>query len=274
MVVVALVVPQIALASWWNPFSWFKRTQSQTITQVQPAKNNTEQATSTTTEIDTLRKEIVELKKQQSTVQTASKKLTQATQNTNQPIPQAEIKSSETQIASSTNQTTDKAVASSVDVESYKKFISSYEKSFRERVNGGLLSNKALQSHNNDSNPLALNYANTAENNLTSAYQIISNIEVPNVIFSDDIKNFVDKYISYVNLYIERVQIVKAMAMLPPKEDYYPADLDKLRQLVSEYEKNIKLVGAVYQELWVLQTKLEESAKNTFGVEIKISREK
>lgn len=63
-VVIALIVPQIALASWWNPISWFRKQPAQTATQGQLVKT----ATSTATEIEDLQKRIDDLKKQQPVV--------------------------------------------------------------------------------------------------------------------------------------------------------------------------------------------------------------
>lgn len=41
---IAFIIPSIALASWWNPFSWFKKTPKyeQTVTQVQPINSQIE----------------------------------------------------------------------------------------------------------------------------------------------------------------------------------------------------------------------------------------
>lgn len=66
--VIALIVPQITLAAWWNPVSWFRK---------QPAKNAIQEssvktATSTATEIEDLQKRIDALKKQQAVVAPAS----------------------------------------------------------------------------------------------------------------------------------------------------------------------------------------------------------
>lgn len=63
-VVIVLIVPQVALASWWNPISWFRKQPAQTATQVQLVKT----ATSTATEIEDLQKRIDDLKKQQPVV--------------------------------------------------------------------------------------------------------------------------------------------------------------------------------------------------------------
>lgn len=68
MMVVAFIVPQIALASWWNPFSWFKKQTPQITSQAQTTEiynQKSTTATSTSSEIDELKKEIGELKKQQ-----------------------------------------------------------------------------------------------------------------------------------------------------------------------------------------------------------------
>lgn len=68
MVAVAIVVPQIALASWWNPFSWFKKQTPQLTSHVQTTEIHNQKsttATSTSSEIEELKKEIGELKKQQ-----------------------------------------------------------------------------------------------------------------------------------------------------------------------------------------------------------------
>lgn len=65
LTVVALVAPQMALAAWWNPFSWFKKQippQAQAV-RIEDKKTT---ATSTAPEVEKLKKEISELKKQQS----------------------------------------------------------------------------------------------------------------------------------------------------------------------------------------------------------------
>lgn len=64
LAVVVLVVPQIALASWWNPISWFRKQPAKTATQESSVKT----ATSTASEIENLQKRIDDLKKQQPVV--------------------------------------------------------------------------------------------------------------------------------------------------------------------------------------------------------------
>lgn len=64
LAVVVLVVPQIALASWWNPISWFRKQPTKTATQESSVKT----ATSTASEIENLQKRIDDLKKQQPVV--------------------------------------------------------------------------------------------------------------------------------------------------------------------------------------------------------------
>lgn len=66
----ALIVPQIALASWWNPVTWsiwhiFEKNPKQVEAVNIDNRNATTTATSTVSEIELLKKEVEELKKQQ-----------------------------------------------------------------------------------------------------------------------------------------------------------------------------------------------------------------
>lgn len=49
LVTVTLIAPQVALASWWNPFSWFKKTTPQPVQQTQIVNLNTKKATTAAT---------------------------------------------------------------------------------------------------------------------------------------------------------------------------------------------------------------------------------
>lgn len=65
-VVFVLIVPQIVLASWWNPFSWFKKQIPQGVQQAQAMKTDDHKTTTNTaSEIEKLKKEISELKNKQ-----------------------------------------------------------------------------------------------------------------------------------------------------------------------------------------------------------------
>lgn len=156
----------------------------------------------------------------------------------------------------------------------YKVFVESYEKSFREKMIAVTLLGKSLESFNVDSNNLMLNYTFTAENKLNLSNEIILNSKIPDLQFSGDIRGFINKYSTYINSYLERAQILKSLASLPPKRDYYKAEVDTAQQLTNEFKKNMDSTSVIYQELYVLQTKLEQSAKNYFGVEFLLSREK
>lgn len=63
-VAVALIVPQVAMAAWWNPISWFRKQPTKTTAQESPVKT----ATSTASEIENLQKRIDDLRKQQPVV--------------------------------------------------------------------------------------------------------------------------------------------------------------------------------------------------------------
>src|SRR3989344_4604580 len=68
------VVPQIAMAAWWNPFTWkiftFKKTPKTEMQEIKTATTTPIQATTTSnvsSEIEQLKKEIENLKKKQTT---------------------------------------------------------------------------------------------------------------------------------------------------------------------------------------------------------------
>lgn len=68
LVTVALIAPQVALASWWNPISWniwsiFKQSPKQT------ESVSTESSTNTLSEIEALKKEIDDLKSQRASLE-------------------------------------------------------------------------------------------------------------------------------------------------------------------------------------------------------------
>lgn len=68
---IALVAPQIALASWWNPFTWFKKVAPQTQS-VNFENSKTTIDKPKLSEIESLKQEVDQLKKQQSLFQTQS----------------------------------------------------------------------------------------------------------------------------------------------------------------------------------------------------------
>lgn len=85
VITIALITPQIVLAAWWNPFSWFKKDTTATVELSEGKNVDYQQAvavTGTTAEIDILKKEIEDLKIKTSSTQvkvtpqaTPSKKL-------------------------------------------------------------------------------------------------------------------------------------------------------------------------------------------------------